>query len=163
VLWGLGRFALTIVGVVTVVYLFAQFFVASPIPTELQVTGEIYRSEGDFPHAMHSGESAEVIVYSLDDLIADVVEQKGAAFFRETGWRETPVDFSGRRYRADFGETVLDHFLGHLGTLIKLAPQVARDLDTAITASGSYYAFVPGDRLIVVVPATRKVYFAYGG
>jgi hypothetical protein len=139
----------------------------SRLPDELLVTGELYRNEGDFGVTLHSGEAAGVAVYGLSDGIAADVARRGVDFFSLPDWRETPLDLTGQRL-PDWAHpppdpTVLDWIIGPLGQTIGVDPQVARDMNDAMILPGSYYRFGNGMSITLVVPATRKVYFAYGG
>lgn len=142
------------------------------MPAFLQVTGMTYSnevSEGPGPGANETG----LAVYGLPDAIATEIADKGLDFFArpETpwkGWRPTPVE-RDQSWSVDFRTAPaaappdLADYLDEYGRPLDVPPRLAAQIDHAIQAPGSYYAYGRAGSLLIVAPAARQAYLLYRG
>jgi hypothetical protein len=156
----------------------------SYVPEGLKVEKIIYASEESWGFGPGGNETG-VIVYELPDTIGEQISKVGIDYFsslppqsgdshdwhgRFEKWYSTPIPYNDSwSYTESDNKTTQDTFVPKIETYllkygfgIPLAPAIENAIDTAISKKGNFFAY-GRIGMIIVIPETRRVVFAYNG
>lgn len=156
----------------------------SYVPEGLKVEKIIYASEESWGFGPGGNETG-VIVYDLPDTIAEQISKVGIDYFsslppqsgdshdwhgRFEKWYSTPIPYGNSWSGPESdNKTNPDTFVPKIGTYlfrygfgIPLDPAIESAIDLAIAKKGSFFAYGRVGMLIVI-PETRRVVYAYNG
>jgi hypothetical protein len=118
------------------------------------------------------GNEAGLLVYRMSPGTAQALKAGGVSYLdaragegRWYGWRSTPVVMDARWTRRGEHNCGREPGIGgYLGDFrCQVDRKVIEEVNLMITAPGSYYAYSPGGRVMILAPAQRKVIVAYIG
>ncbi len=156
----------------------------SYVPESLSVSKVLYAKEelGGFGPG---GNETGVIVYELPDRVAEQIKKTGINYFtglppkagndhdwhgRYNKWQQTPIrgnpDWLDKAVGQNSASTTstpqLANYLSKYGFGIAINANLERDINTAISKPGSYFAY-GRIGVLIVIPDLRRVVYAYDG
>lgn len=178
--------AQTLVATLLLIFLYeksVESFQIGHLPAWLEANDVIYSKEESWGIGMPGDNETGLIVYELDAEIAKIIQKEGISYFNHLpkttyssnseyyrrsyeGWKETPIQVKKHKNRdeGDVFETLknIDDYLDKYGFGIPIDKKVASEINTAISKTGSYYAF-GRTGILVIVPKQHKIVFMYAG
>jgi hypothetical protein len=148
-------------------------------PKGLGVSKVLYATEDSLGFGPGGNETG-VIVYELPESAAGEIEHKGITYLEELSqhrtrgdshdwhgiydhWMPTPILLVGSGYNANKTLSYdIDEYLNRYGFGISVNPQVRQEINYAISHVGNFAAY-GRIGLVVVIPKSRKVVYAYRG
>ncbi len=148
----------------------------SYIPEGLGISNVLYAAEDSSVFSSIENE-AGIIVYELPEGIAEDIRKGGvgylAKFHPKSGgsndwhgdfeqWQSTPIALD-KAWLDEKGTTPkISNYLNKYGFGIHIDSQIEDEINSAVSTRGSYFASSPLGMLIVI-PETRRVVYAYTG
>lgn len=151
----------------------------SLIPRGLDVGQIIYVAERSWGFGPGGNETG-IIVYKMPDKVATALEKDGVAHLKGLSpvpggrwafeeWQETPVVFD-RRWPPVHNEGLrkwpvpgIASFIFRYGFSIEIDEDIEKFVNDALMNKGSYYGYNGVGGLIILIPAGRRIVFAYAG
>lgn len=157
-------------------------FYIKKLPPALKVTKIVYSKHVSVGFAP-SGNEGGIVVYKLPEEIAKRIQMQGIQFFsqNETAnnieyfeklqWQETPIHLDekwtgptmGGEPISNITSPQIEVFMNRWTHLVSIDDAVKGSIDTSISAKGSFYTYLPSENVIIVIPDSRQVVFAYSG
>lgn len=158
-------------------------FHLSFIPYGMNVSKILYVKEESWGLGPGGNETG-IIEYELPDSVAKKIGQEGLSYFKnlpvkprknnfEKGyygeWQSTPIspnsDWGGARSELipNRASASINNYLARYGFEVPIDINVTANIDYAISKQGSYFAYTDGGGVLIVVPETHRVFFAYSG
>lgn len=154
------------------------------VPEGLKVEKIIYASEESWGFGPGGNETG-VIVYELPDTIGEQISKVGIDYFsslppqsgdshdwhgRYEKWYSTPIPYgdswsgpeSDNKTNPDTFVPKIETYLDRYGFSIPLDPAIESAIDIAISKKGSFFAY-GRIGMLIVIPETRRVVYAYNG
>jgi hypothetical protein len=145
------------------------------VPGDLEVQRVLYEKQerwGAPLIALPGDNETGLLLYEIPAAVAGKIAAEGISFFsrpenrarrhgRQTdfaSWRETPVPMTW-----SFKGPSISAYLDRYGFGIEIEPSIVAMIDDALGKPGSFYAFGGGGSVVIVIPAQRRVVFAYAG
>lgn len=148
-------------------------------PNGLGVSKVLYATEESWGFGPGGNETG-VIVYELPESAAGEIEKNGIAYLEKLSqhrtssanndwhgvyrhWMPTPILLEGSDNNTNKTLSYdIDEYLNRYGFGININPQVRREINDAISNSGSFAAY-GRIGLVIIIPKSRKVIYAYNG
>ncbi len=145
------------------------------VPADLEVQRILYEKQENWgsPLLPLPGDNETgLVLYEMPAAVADKIAAEGVSFFdrpenrerrfgRQTdhaSWRETPVPTTWSSRGPSIGA-----YLDRYGFGIEIEPAIVAMIDDALRKPGSFYAIGRGGSVVIVIPAQRRVVYAYAG
>ena len=145
------------------------------VPADLEVQRLLYEKTENWGSPLFplpGDNETGLLLYDMPAAVADRIVAEGVSFFdrpenrgrrhgRQTdhaSWRETPVPITW-----SFKGPSIDAYLDRYGFGIEIEPSIVTMIDDALGKLGSFYAFGSGGSVVIVIPAQRRVVYAYAG
>ena len=158
------------------------------VPEQLAVSKILYAKEKAYGFGP-GGNEAGVIVYALSEEVATEIARTGLDFFKQfppqstydrhwqgkyREWQETPL-ISDPDWHDDWDDELeatdtvlaaplpkLENYLYRYGFGIEVNPDIEQEINSAISTSGSYFAY---GRLgmLLVMPEAQKIVYVHSG
>lgn len=130
--------------------------------------------------------SSGVVVYELPDDVSKAIQEQGVQYLKNlpsssgdiwenrafAQWLPTPievtkywVDYMSMNEKNDYSKETpaLSSYLNAFGFGVSVRQDIEALADNAIRTKGSYYAYMSHGSVMIVIPAARKLIFAYRG
>jgi hypothetical protein len=155
------------------------------IPPEFKVEKVLYAKE-DLWGFGPSGKAAGIFVYELPEKTASELREQGINYLNNLArhawspgswhgvyykWEETPIPSNREWIYEETPEQAAKQksispsiwaYLDRYGFGLSIDPEIIRDANNGISASGSYFSY--GHKGIIIInPKTKKVIYAYNG
>ncbi len=156
---------------------FKERYYLSIMPYKLNVKKTLYVNEESWGFGPGGNETG-IIVYELADEVVNEIQKVGTTNFFESNvgfgdyinWQQTPVKLSdawegsriGGEAVLNIQSTKIGNYLDRYAFSIYVDPKIESEIDSAISKSGSYYAY-GRTGIIIVIPSNKKVVYAYAG
>ena len=161
-------------------YLVVHFWRLGFVPQAMDVWNVVYASEQSWGFGPGGNETG-IIVYKMPETVATQLEKDGRTYLEHlTGqshgrgryetWLPTPVGSdpkwewprSQAGMQGDWRSPGIGDYLFRYGFVIPIDRDIERMVNDAIVRPGSYYAY---GRLgvIILIPASRRIVYAYRG
>lgn len=145
------------------------------IPYGINVTNVTYMETESWGIGMPGDNETGLVEFELPENVANEMVNRGIGYFEKLNnsdkWQETPILLSdaweGARYNdkeplSNINSPSIENYLDRYGFMISIDPKILAEIDHAISKPGSYYSY-QRIGVIIVIPQTRKVIFAYAG
>ena len=160
----------------TVVAFWDRYRIGRFVPDGLHVSTVLFNAESAPPCFIGGGcNSAGLMAYELPEEVAQALQRRGLAFFGTWSdqdrqvphsswgydqWRQTPLPGGYSDWSPEGGPPRIGNFVGRYGFGVFIESSLESEIDIALNGAGNYYAFGNGG-VLIVMPARRKVVFAY--